>query len=273
VMTQKAKSTIKLCCFFAIYQVRASLFAGILLSLIVLTFMFYPKGASLNRFDLLFILAAATQVILIKFKLESVQEFKVIIVFHILAMVMEIFKTSPQVGSWSYAPGFKIGILGVPLFAGFMYSAVGSYIARAWRIFNLKLSNYPEIWKTVVLAAAIYIHFFAHHYIIDLHWELALITLFIFRKTWVKFSVSSRQYKMPLNLSFLLISFFIWIAENVGTYFKTWSYPGQEVTWHLVRFEKILAWFLLIILSFTLVSLVNKASLSLSRQKDASPKA
>ena len=258
---------------FVIMQVRASLFAGILLSLIVLTFMFYPGDASLNRFDLLFILAAITQVILIKFKLESVQEFKVIIVFHILAMVMEIFKTSPQVGSWSYAPGFKIGILGVPLFAGFMYSAVGSYIARAWRIFALELSNYPEIWKTVVLAAAIYIHFFAHHYIADLHWELALITLFIFRKTWVKFSVSSHQYKMPLNLSFVLISFFIWIAENVGTYFKTWSYPGQEVTWHLVRFEKILAWFLLIILSFTLVSLVNKASLSLSRQKDAKPKA
>lgn len=257
--------TLNLFINFTIMQARASLFAGILLSLIVFTFLFYPEGASLNRFDLLFILAAITQVILIKFKLESVQEFKVIIIFHILAMVMEIFKTSPQVGSWSYAPGFKIGILGVPLFAGFMYSAVGSFVARAWRIFGLKFSGYPELWKTVVLATAIYIHFFAHHYIVDLHWPLALITLFIFRKTWVKFSASSRQYKMPLNLSFVLISFFIWIAENVGTYFKAWSYPGQEIAWHIVRFEKILAWFLLIILSFVLVSLINKASLNISK--------
>ena len=29
----------------------------------------------------------------------------------------------------------------VPLFSGFMYAAVGSYIAQAWRILKLELEN------------------------------------------------------------------------------------------------------------------------------------
>lgn len=66
---------------------------------------------------------------------------------------------------------------------------------------------------------------------------------------------------MPLSLSFGLIAFFIWVAENIGTYFKAWAYTGQELAWHLVWPEKILAWFLLMILSFVLVSLINKKSI------------
>lgn len=117
-------------------QAKASLFAGIILSLIIFTKLFYPAEADLNRYDFMFIVAVLVQVWLIKFKHESLNEFKMIITFHILAMIMEVFKTSPQIGSWAYAPGFKIGIMGVPLFAGFMYSElvvtspeVGVYLA------------------------------------------------------------------------------------------------------------------------------------------------
>jgi uncharacterized membrane protein YoaT (DUF817 family) len=257
----KLKSFIKFFWNFGILEVRASLFAGIILSLIILTQLFWPKEFFINRFDFLFIAAVTTQILLLKFKHESFSEFKVIIIFHIMAMIMEVFKTSPGIGSWSYAPGFKIGIMGVPLFAGFMYSAVGSYLARSWRLFSLKFSNYPKIGLTVVLAAAIYLQFFLHHFLFDMHWYLFAATIIIFFKTKVYFKVANRVYNMPLNLSFGLIAFFIWIAENIGTYFKAWAYPGQELAWYIVRPEKILAWFLLMILSFVLVSLINKKSL------------
>lgn len=44
----------------------------------------------------------------------------------------------------------------VPLFSGFMYAAVGSYIARSWRTMNLSFSHYPSRMLTVLLAVAIY---------------------------------------------------------------------------------------------------------------------
>ena len=33
---------------------------------------------------------------------------------------------------------------------------------------------------------------------------------------------------MPLVLSFVLIGFFIWIAENIATFFSAWEYPNQS---------------------------------------------
>lgn len=71
-------------------------------------------------------------------RLESWREASVILIFHLVATLMEAFKTHPSIGSWSYPEGFSIGIMAVPLFAGFMYSAVGSYIARVWRIFHFQ---------------------------------------------------------------------------------------------------------------------------------------
>ena len=45
---------------------------------------------------------------------------------------------------------FRIG--GVPLFSGFMYAAVGSYLARISRIFDMRYTQYPPLWATVLLA-------------------------------------------------------------------------------------------------------------------------
>ncbi len=39
---------------------------------------------------------------------------------------------------------------------------------------------------------------------------------------------------------------------------RIWIYPSQAVVWHMVGIEKILAWFLLMIISFVLVSLVHR---------------
>ena len=39
----------------------------------------------------------------------------------------------------------------VPLFSGFMYASVGSYIARVIRIFDMRFAPYPPFWATVLL--------------------------------------------------------------------------------------------------------------------------
>lgn len=97
------------------------------------------------------------------FKLEAWEEAKVILIFHIVGTAMEIFKT--HAGSWVYPEEnfFRIG--GVPLFSGFMYAAVSSYMTRINRIFDIRLNHYPPLWATFQLASTIYINFFTHHFI------------------------------------------------------------------------------------------------------------
>ncbi len=63
---------------------------------------------------------------------------------------------------------------------------------------------------------------------------------------------------MPLLLACFLNAFFIWIAENVGTFTKTWLYPQQMAGWTAVSVGKLGSWFLLLMISYALVALVNK---------------
>src|SRR3546814_3488698 len=88
------------------------------------------------------------------FRLETPKEALVILIFHFVGTVMELFKTAA--GSWQYPEASVLHIGAVPLFSGFMYAAVGSYIARVWRIFDFRYSGYPPIWTSYALAAAIY---------------------------------------------------------------------------------------------------------------------
>jgi uncharacterized membrane protein YoaT (DUF817 family) len=52
---------------------------------------------------------------------------------------------------------------------------------------------------------------------------------------------------MPLSLSFILIGFFIWIAENIATFFGAWQYPNQRDGWSLVHLGKVSSCVLLVI--------------------------
>lgn len=59
---------------------------------------------------------------------------------------------------------------------------------------------------------------------------------------------------MPLVLSFFLIGLFVWIAENIATFFGAWKYPNQHDQWQLVGLGKISSWILLVIVSFMIVA-------------------
>jgi uncharacterized membrane protein YoaT (DUF817 family) len=135
-----------------------------------------------------------------------------------------------------------------------MYAAVGSYMCQAWRILKLRLEHYPPPWISVPLSAAIYLNFFTHHVIPDLRWVLAALVLLAFRRTRVFFTVTERERVMPLALSFLLIGFFIWVAENIATLGGAWVYPNQHTGWRLVSLGKISSWALLVIISFIIVA-------------------
>ena len=80
----------------------------------------------------------------------------------------------------------------------------------------------------------------------------------LYARTWVHYRVFRYRLRMPLLLGFVLVSLFIWFAENIGTWSSAWIYPSQEDGWHLVGLEKLGAWFLLMIISFVLVTLVHR---------------
>jgi uncharacterized membrane protein YoaT (DUF817 family) len=242
---------------FGIKQAWACLYGGAMLVLLVATMVFWPKtGGLLTRYDFLFLAALALQGLLIALKLERLEEVKVIFLFHVVGTIMEIFKT--HMGSWTY-PGdafFRIG--GVPLFTGFMYACVGSYIARATRLLGMTYSHYPPIWATWVLAGLAYLNFFSHHFLPDIRIGLFALSIILFWRTRVWFTPYQKPRWMPLLVGFGLVSFFIWLAENVGTFTGTWLYPHQSGGWHLVPLTKMGAWYLLMLLSFVLVGLVHR---------------
>lgn len=238
---------------FGFKQGWACLFGGLLLALLLGTHLFYPDSAALHRYDFLTLAAIAIQAGMLAFRLETWREARVILIFHVVGTVMELFKT--QAGSWTYPEASVLHIGAVPLFSGFMYAAVGSYIARVWRIFDFRFSHYPPAWATWLLAAAIYANFFTHHFTIDIRWGLFAATAVIFWRTRVHFRNWRVHRWMPLLVGFGLVALFIWFAENIATFANAWNYPGQESEWRMVSIAKYGSWYLLMLISFVLVTL------------------
>jgi uncharacterized membrane protein YoaT (DUF817 family) len=241
---------------FGIKQGWACLFAALMLALLVATHFLYPRGTWLARYDFLVVAALAIQAAMLAFKLETWEEAKVILLFHAIGTAMEVFKTA--VGSWAYPEPSLLRLGGVPLFTGFMYAAVGSYIARCWRLLDFRFTRHPPLWAMGLLAAGIYVNFFSHHYVPDARVGLFALTALLLGRCWVHFKVWRVHRRMPLLLGFGLVALFIWLAENIGTFTAAWVYPHQRQAWELVSLGKLGAWFLLMIISYVLVAMVSR---------------
>lgn len=250
----------ELWCFF-LANLRASYFGVFLLAIFLLTEIITVPFVS--RYDFIFLAAVGFQMCALLFRLERPREFIVILLFHILATGMELFKTHPAIGSWTYpAVGSTVFALGtVPLFTGFLYSAIGSYISRAFLFLKLSYVYFPAYVHLWILAALIYINFFTHHFFYDIRYFLFLYVFIIFFRTRVYFQVYRTQRSMPFLLTVFLTALFVWIAENISTFTHIWIYPSQLEYWHLVSFNKVGSWFLLLILSFALVSIIYRDKL------------
>jgi len=242
---------------FGFKQGWACLFGALMLALLLATHLWYPAGAPVARYDLLTVAAVLIQGFMLLLRLETPGEARVILLFHLVGTVMELFKTLH--GSWIYPEPSLLRIGPVPLFSGFMYAAVGSYIARVWRIFAFRFPHYPPRWTTLALAAAIYVNFFAHHWLPDGRLLLFAATAWLFWRTQVCFRPAATYRRMPLLLGWLLVALFIWFAENIGTFARAWTYPAQAAGWSPVSIGKLGSWYLLMIVSFVLVSLLHPA--------------
>jgi uncharacterized membrane protein YoaT (DUF817 family) len=243
---------------FVLKQGWACLFGGLMLAAIIGSSLIWQPGWPLHRYDALFLFAIATQALFLWFKLETWEEARVILLFHLTGTAMEWFKVSA--GSWGYPEPALFKLMGVPLFSGFMYAAVGSYIARVIRIFDMRFTPYPPFWATLLLAAAIYVNFFAHHFLPDIRIALFAATLILFARTRVWFRITDHPLWMPLPLAAFLASLALWIAENVGTATGTWLYSGQ-LPGQMVSLGKLGSWYLLLYVSFVTVTLVSRAAL------------
>ena len=248
---------------FGLKQAWACLFGGLMLALILLTRLWWPEWG-LNRYDFWFLAALLIQLGMLVFRLETLSEAKVILIIHVVGTGMELFKTAA--GSWIYPEEALFRIGGVPLFSGFMYACVGSYMARIQRIFDITFTRYPPVWMTVLLAAAIYINFFSHHFIYDFRWLLFAVVAVLYAPSFMHYRVFRFRHRMPMLLAFLLVALFIWIAENIATWSRAWIYPDQANGWALVSWGKLGSWYLLMLISVVLVTLVHPPK---KHQRDA----
>ncbi|MBK3496251.1 DUF817 domain-containing protein [Viridibacillus sp. YIM B01967] len=210
----------------------------------------------LPRYDFILIICLAAQVFMLLSKLETWDEFKVICLFHIIGLGLELFKV--HMGSWSYPEEAYSKVFDVPLYSGFMYASVASYICQSWRRLDLHIYNWPQPFFAYSISLFIYMNFFTHHYIYDLRWFLKALLFVTFFRTVVTYKLNEKIYKMPMILSFFLIGFFIWVAENIVTLFGAWQYPNQETSWSLVPIGKISSWFLLVIISIIIVAQLKR---------------
>lgn len=237
-------------------QSSACVFGIYLIGLISITKLWYPFE-SFPRYDFLLLAAVAMQVFMLVSHLETWREAGVIVVFHALALGLEAFKTSSAVYAWRYPEAFVVGVGGVPLFVGFMYGAVGSYITRAWRIWQFRFSAFPRRLAALPLAAAIYVNFFTHHFTFDARWVLLALSALLFGRVIVQVRLAGMEYRVPLMFGLLAVAALVWAAENIGTYCGIWLYPFQEDGWRVVPLSKLTAWFLLGLVSFVLVSIAH----------------
>ena len=238
--------------YFGVKNARACLFVFTFMGAVLLM----PRAGlfGVARYDLLLVVAIGIQWAMLRAGLETLDELKAVCLFHAIGFALEAFKVSGSIASWSYPDPALTKLFGVPLFAGFMYASVGSYIVQAWRLFDIRIRHHPSYWAATTIAVLIYANFFTHHYIGDYRWYLAACALGLYSRTTVIFRSLERDRQMPLLLSFVLIGFFIWLAENISTFVGVWRYPNQLGAWSLVHLSKWSSWSLLVIMTFTIVA-------------------
>ncbi|MDR0457587.1 MAG: DUF817 domain-containing protein [Burkholderiaceae bacterium] len=237
---------------FGIKEVRACLFSG----LFFIAIFTVPRTGLLGlpRYDLLLVAAVGIQTAMLWARLETFDEFKAICLFHVIGFVLEVFKTSNSIQSWRYPDFAYTKLWGVPLFSGFMYAAVGSYVIQAWRLLDVRIRHHPPYAMAALMSVLVYANFFTHHYMADYRWYLTCGIAGLYARTTVYFRPLDRERHMPLLLAFVLIGFFVWMAENISTFMSVWRYPNQIGGWALVHAGNWSSWSLVIVMTFTIVA-------------------
>ncbi|MBX3143513.1 MAG: DUF817 domain-containing protein [Trueperaceae bacterium] len=233
---------------FGLKNARACIFPVFVFAMLALSQLL---PLPIARYDFMLAACLAMQVVMLATRLETRDELKVITLFHLLGLGLELFKT--HAGSWSYPEEALTKVWGVPLYSGFMYASVASFMVQAWRLLRLRFLGWPRTIFVVPLGALIYLNFFTSHFLPDVRYWLVVAVILVFGRTWVAFTPVTKERRIPLVLAFLLIGVFVWFAENIATFFGAWQYPNQEDGWRMVSLSKLTSWALLVIVSLMAV--------------------
>ncbi len=236
---------------FGVKQAWACLFGALLLALLIATHFFYPKGAVLARYDFLVVAAVLIQVLMFGFKLETIEKRK-----------SSSFSTS-SARRWRSSrrpsgPGFiRRRVCSASAACRFYRFHVcrDRLIHRAMlAAVRFRFTRHPPVWALGLLSAAIYANFFAHHYVWDFRPVLFLAAAVLIGPCTIYYKIWKTHRHMPLLVGLFLVALFIWFAENIGTFTAAWEYPHQRHGWEMVGFGKLGSWFLLMLISYTLVA-------------------
>ncbi len=205
---------------------------------------------SIARYDILLVCCLSLQFFMYRCGWESRSEVAVISLFHAMGLAMELFKV--YMHSWSYPEPAFTKIFGVPLYSGFMYASVASFICQSWKLFGIELRHWPRASVAWLLAAFLYFNFFSQHFFFDLRWLLLAAVLFSFRNA--EFHIHFyRRYKVNAVRLFVAMGIMIWCAENIATFLGAWQYTYQHKGWRVVHAHKVLSWTLMSIVSIIVV--------------------
>ncbi len=231
-------------------QTQACTFAFSLVGLLVFTkFVPLPWMA---RYDWMFLFCIAIQLLMVKMKLETWKDAAVVGVFHLLGTGMEVYKVAQ--GSWSYPEPAVLMVQGVPLYAGFMYGSVASYMCLAWKKMQLRASDWPSTPTAMTIGLLIYLQFYFPIWHLGARFVMMAIVVGVFWRARVHFDCAGQRWQMPMPVAFFLIGAMIYVAENVGTLVGAWRYPYQSQGWVIVHPTKMLAWTLLMTVSLIVVA-------------------
>lgn len=203
-----------------------------------------------NRYEFLLAGCLILQAALFSLGIESKRELAAIALFHAVGVGLEWYKVSR--GSWVYPESSVTKLFGVPLFSGFMYAAVASYMIQAHRRFELVFVHWPKPLTVLLISLVIYGHYFGASALPGVRYgALALVGL-CFWKTRVEFTTTCRR-SMPMLAAFSLIGTAIYLCENLCTWIHVWEYPHQVDGWEPVAITKLSAWMLLSVVSLVIV--------------------
>ena len=168
---------------FVFKQGWACLFGALMLAALLGTHFWWPSNAPLHRYDALTLFAIAVQAAMLGFRLETPREASVILIFHAVGTVMELFKTSA--GSWAYheRPS-EIGE--VPLFAVSCFPR-SEHIAELWRGLISDSVLYPKAHRT---GCRDLLNFFAHHWLVVSAGTVAILLL-LWEAVWCRRSMAT----------------------------------------------------------------------------------
>ena len=235
--------------YYILYNLKAAIFGILMLVAITLSAALWQENWVMFRYDALTLYAIALQIWMIASKRETLLDFYVILLFHFIGSSMEWYKVAR--GSWAYPEEAYFQLFNVPLFVGFMYGSVASYMVQMMRLSRKGALTLPHPVFLGVLALLICVNFVTNHYIIDFRAILFLLTLLLFYKTYIVITIP-----IPIIGVIFVASLALYMAENIGTVTATWAYKNQS-QFEFVALSKIGSWYLLLFVSFITIILTH----------------